>query len=82
MHKWQYVPPDCRLATRKPDLGDALGDEKGREVCDFRGGKEVIGRREWDSLFGHAVETSEVAAFRETDAEVVMFAVVGIRQKR
>lgn len=81
MHKWQYIPPHSRFATRQSNLGYTLGNEERGKVDYFGSGKKMGGRRERYAFLGHAIQTSQVATLGDTDTQIVMLAVIGVGQE-
>lgn len=72
---------DGRFATGKAYFSDALRDEKGGQIDDFRSCEDLDSWRKLNSLLGHAIETSQVATLRNADAEVVVLPVEGVCQE-
>ena len=66
------ILPDQRLSAGQPDLIHPIRCE---DLCDglnFIGLHEPARRREFIFLFGHAIETAEIAIVREGDPQIVM----------
>ena len=81
LHEREDVLADCGLATRQADLAHTLMHKELAEVEDLGGRELRLGRREVDALLRHAVQTSQVAALGDGDAQVVVLAGKGIREE-
>jgi hypothetical protein len=70
-----------RLAAGYAQLADSQGDCNFNKMLDFLECEDVLAGLELNPFFGHAIETTDVAAIGHADPQIVVYAAEAVEKR-